>query len=268
MLSSTVCRHDHFLTDWYRSFAELTNFPVEVSPANPQGYRKVWEWAAILETLRARDMLTPGRVGMGFACGTEPLPAIMASHGVRVVATDLDLDLVDSGWVETNQHASNLDALYRTEMLEREVFDERVSFQPADMRDLPKMEEQFDFVWSSCAFEHLGTLSNGLDFVVNAMDLVKPGGIAVHTTEFNIVSNDETVTEGYNVLYRKRDFEELDARLRRKCCGLEAMDYDLGHHPNDLLFDKDPYYSVGRVHLKLEVDGYVCTSALLVIRKA
>jgi hypothetical protein len=65
--------------------------------------------------------------------------------------------------------------------------------------------------------------------VVNAMDLLKPGSTAIHTTEFNLSSNDETLTSGSNDIYRRRDIEALDHRLRKIRCGLEHVDYDGGN---------------------------------------
>ena len=38
---------------------------------------------------------------------------------------------------------------------------------------------QFDFVWSACAFEHLGSILNGLEFVVNSVKCLKPGGVVL-----------------------------------------------------------------------------------------
>ena len=73
----------------------------------------------------------------------------------------------------------------------------------------------FDFTWSSCAFEHLGNLAAGCDFVVEQMRCLAPGGVAVHTTELNVSSDDRTVESGATVLYRRRDIEDLAARLRR-----------------------------------------------------
>lgn len=265
-----MCRYEHFQTDWYQHFATLIGFPADVRIDNPQGYRKMWEWAAILQVLEQRGLLAPGRSGLGFAVGQEPLPSFMASRGVRVLATDLDVDSVDPAWVKTSQHAGNLDALYHERLVDRSTFDRLITFASADMNDLASMRGQYDFLWSSCAFEHLGTIEHGLAFVENAMHLLKPGGLAIHTTEYNIVSNDDTVAEGSNCLFRRRDFEALDGRLRKIDCGLEAIDYDAGTHPFDLLYDRPPYNQPGsgRVHIKLELEGYVCTSLLLIAHKA
>lgn len=135
------------------------------------------------------------------------------------------------------------------------------------MTDLSDISGEYDFLWSSCAFEHLGTLDGGLDFVVSAMRLLKPGGIAVHTTEFNVSSNNDTLAEGPDCLYRRRDFENLDYRLRRIGCGLDPIDYFAGTDPNDLRFDRAPFFQRGNVHIKLEIGGFVCTSILLAARK-
>jgi hypothetical protein len=267
VLCPTVCRYEHFLTDWYAKWAGMLGFPIEVSPDNPQGYRKVWEWAAILETLEQRGLLTPDTRALGFAVGLEPLPSIFASRGVMVTATDLMAEQVDPAWIATAQHASSLDSLFHDGLVDRPTFDNLVSFSPADMKDLSGMTGEYDFLWSSCAFEHLGTLDDGLSFVENAMSLLKPGGYAIHTTELNVASNEDTVFEGTSCIYRRRDLEELDHRLRRIGCGLEEIDYNPGAHPYDLLYDVPPYYQGGRVHIKLELDGHICTSVLLVARK-
>jgi hypothetical protein len=91
-----------------------------------------------------------------------------------------------------------------------------VNFRPVDMRDLRlPWDETFDFLWSSCSLEHLGSLEAGMDFVKQSTDLLKPGGVAVYTTEFNVSSNDETLTSGPLVVYRKRDVEKLDYNFGR-----------------------------------------------------
>ena len=38
-------------------------------------------------------------------------------------------------------------------------------------------------------------------FIEGAMNLLKPGGIAVHTTEYNVSSNEETIMEGNDVIF-------------------------------------------------------------------
>jgi hypothetical protein len=188
---------------------------------------------------------------------------------VEVLATDIGADAPDAQhWAEINAHAASRDSLFRHEMLDRATFERLVRFRPADMRDLSGLPAGgFDFVWSSCALEHLGSLRHGMDFVLAAMALLKPGGWAVHTTEYNVASNSATIVEGPSVIYRRLDIEALEHRLRRAGCGLERVDFDAGSEPADLDFDEFPYFTRGRHHIKLLLDGHITTSMMLVIRK-
>jgi 2-polyprenyl-3-methyl-5-hydroxy-6-metoxy-1,4-benzoquinol methylase len=267
-LRPSVCRYEHFLTEWYAKWATRLAYPVEVVAGPVVSYRKVWEFAAILETLEQNGLLCAGKKGLGFAVGREPLPSIMAAAGVDIVATDLMPDRVSSNWTETSQHATGLDAIHYEWLIDRATFEQRVRFEHADMTDLSTLSGEYDFLWSSCALEHLGTLDRGLDFVVAAMRLLKPGGLAVHTTEFNVSSNDATIAEGNDCIYRRRDIQQLDGRLRLIGCGLEPIDFEPGTHHHDLAFDRAPYYHSGYAHIKLEIAGFICTSMLMVARKA
>lgn len=268
MLRSAICRYDHFNTDWYRDAGLALGIPPGVSSDVHVSYRKNWEWCAIYEALSSRGMLTEGRSGIGFAVGTEPLASAMASRGARILATDLHIEQSNERWSETGQHATSLDALWHPDLVSEREFKDRVSFQFADMNDLDAFEdESFDFTWSSCALEHIGDLDAGLNFVVNAMRLLKPGGVAAHTTEYNLSSNDSTILRG-DCIYRRRDIEQLDYMLRPHKCGLEPVDFDAGTHTYDLDYDAPPYSTTKSRHLKLLLHGYVCTSMLLVVRKA
>jgi SAM-dependent methyltransferase len=271
MLISSVCRYEHFLTDWYQRWApRLALDRPDIDPSNPTAIvqRKAWEWCAIAQALEERGMLSPGKTGCGFAVGTEPLPSAFAARGVRIVATDQPIETGTSIWAEGNQHAASLEALHHPDLVDLASFQQRVRFRPVDMRDLAlPWDETFDFVWSSCSFEHLGTLEAGMNFVLRAMDLVKPGGYAVHTTEFNLSSNLDTIEEGPNVIYRQQDLERLDGRLRSHSCGLSRLDLYGGDHRYDIEFDYPPYGAHGRKHVKLLLHGYVATSVMIIVRK-
>ena len=53
-------------------------------------HRKQWEFVFIVSSLEKLGMLTPGKRGLVFAAGTEPLISYFASLGVEIVATDMD----------------------------------------------------------------------------------------------------------------------------------------------------------------------------------
>lgn len=259
-----VCRYEHFLSDWYSRQAKTLNFDPAVTEA-PHSYRKLWEWAAITEVLDAAGLLRPGRKGLGFAVGTEVLPAVFAARGPNILATDL---AHGGAWAESGQHAANLEALFFPEHISSDDFHSRVSFQHADMNNIEDFpSEEFDFVWSSCAIEHVGSLEQAMQFVKNSMRLLRPGGISVHTTEYNCSSNEQTVEVGENVIFRRKDIERLGDELRFQRCGMKRPDFECGVHPFDLDFDEPPYFQAGRKHIKLLIDGFVSTSFLIVAHK-
>jgi 2-polyprenyl-3-methyl-5-hydroxy-6-metoxy-1,4-benzoquinol methylase len=159
-------------------------------------HRKDWEWVYIVRSLEKNGMLTSGRSALGFGCGNEPMPRALASYGVNIIATDLpDNEAMARGW-DSMAIQSDL-ANLRTAFLDMNAIDDRY------------LKGEFDFVWSSCSLEHLGTLDKGIEFVVNSLKCIKPGGLAVHTTEFNLTSNRYTVRSGPIVAYRERDILRL-----------------------------------------------------------
>ncbi len=154
---------------------------------SPALNRKQWEWIYILEVLNQHGMLVDGMRGLGFGCGKEPMVALMAKMGAKIVATDLaSEDAAKSGWIAGNQHASILEDLNQNGLCPPEIFGERVTFQSCDMNNITSDLRGFDFLWSSCSLEHLGSLQHGLTFIENSLNCLRPGGIAVHTTEFNL----------------------------------------------------------------------------------
>jgi SAM-dependent methyltransferase len=181
------------------------------------------------------------------------------------VATDLAEEAVEGEWVATGQHATSMEVLNKRGVCPDELFRERVSLRYADMRNIPGDLRDFDFVWSACALEHLGSLRLGEQFVYKSLRCLKPGGVAVHTTEYNCSSNVFTKREGGTVIYRKRDIRRIGSQLKKK--GYEvSLDFSRGNLPADRVVDKPPYDH--KVHLKLEVDGFVATSFGLIIKKA
>jgi hypothetical protein len=229
-------------------------------------HRKFWEFAYIMQVLEERDLLREGRRGVGFGVGREPLPAAMAARGVQVLATDAPLDSqIEAAWARSGQHADSLAALNASGLCDAALFAERVRFRAVDMNAVPADLRGFDFCWSSCAFEHLGDIERGLRFVERSLDCVVPGGVSVHTTEFNLSSDTDTVRRGTTVIFRRRDFERLFERLRRQGHHVEAT-YHPGNGDLDRYVDVPPYRQ--DPHLKLLIKRYVCTSFGLTVTKS
>lgn len=228
--------------------------------------RKVWEFCYILQALEQAGLLASGYRGLGFGVGKEPLPSVMAATGCQVLATDLDDEQAKSaGWKETDAHAGALDDLLWPELVDKEKFRGLVQHQSCDMNDITDSLRGFDFCWSCCAFEHLGNIQKGIAFVESSLRTLKPGGLAVHTTEFNCTSNTETVSEGGTVLFRRRDIEEIARRLRESGHSIQTS-FFVGNTEIDHHIDAPPYRL--DKNLKIALGMYVTTSYGLIIRKS
>lgn len=230
-------------------------------------HRKDWEHAFIVHHLRRAGVLQPNIRGLGFGVGTERLPAYFASLGASIVATDAPRDLSEGeGWSATGQFSTSLDRLRFPDLIGTAEFDARVEFKPCDMNAIPPELHGFDFNWSSCCFEHLGSIEAGLAFIVNSVEhTLRVGGIACHTTEFNLSSDDETVSSGHTVLFRHRDFMRLADTLRERGHTLLPFTVAPISHHLDGYVDMPPYREIP--HLKLQLQNHVTTSAGLVVRR-
>ncbi|MBK3820718.1 methyltransferase domain-containing protein [Paraburkholderia aspalathi] len=259
-IASQLCTASQCVDVRYRHWCKKMKSPARLA-------RKQWEFVYALEALAQAGMLAPGKRGLGFGCGGEPLSAVMAKHGCEIVATDLQTtEAAAKGWVATNEHAAPLEALNSYGISEPRRFAERVSFEFADMNAIPdKFTGGFDFVWSCCAFEHLGSIRHGLDFVKNSARCLKSGGVAVHTTEFNLSSNDTTLEDPGCVIFRRRDMELLRDELEADGYLVAPFNFNAGSQPVDHHIDAPPYSS--SPHLKIKLDNYVATSIGLIVTK-
>lgn len=271
-LRSCLCRFDHFGEPWFAEWSrlgalgDLGRFAGFGRCEAVKFHRKTWEYVAIAQALQERECLAPGKRGLGFAVGAEPLVSLFASFGPKIVATDWKETSAANGWAATGQYTGAKEGLWMDRLVEKEKFDANVEFENVDMRNPATYPKgKFDFIWSACAFEHLGTLEAGLAFVEASSKLLAPGGIAVHTTEFNVSSNTKTLTSGSFVLYRRQDMDRLSSALARDGFTLLPFDFNSGNHQHDVEPDFEPWYRNGREHVKLLLGGYVATSAILVI---
>lgn len=256
---SELCKAKDFQQDWFARWCQELG-------ETPKYHRKQWEYVYILQALWERGCISKGKRGIGFAVGTEPLPSVFAKYGCDILATDILPEKGEQmGWTTANQLCTGVDSLYKCDICDEETFNQRVEYMPVDMNDIPSDLRHFDFNWSSCSFEHLGTIEKGKQFLRNQLKTLKPGGWAVHTTEFNISSNDETQDNNPTVVFRMRDIEAIAGELRREGHWVEELDYSLGGLPQDFAVDIYPHQQ--KVHLKLQVGSFVVTSIGLIIRK-
>jgi hypothetical protein len=227
-------------------------------------HRKLWEWCYILEALESSGAIGPGARGVGFGVGREPIASYLVTQGCRVTVTDLPSGAAEAGhWMGAAQWAADLDATRDEKLCSPEEFAANAEFRPVDMRSIPSDLRGYDFSWSSCAFEHLGTLRAGAEFIHRQMEVLRPGGVAVHTTELNVCCNWATIDEGETVLYRRRDLERLQRDLAKDGHSM-SINLTLGDRPEDRHVDTEPW---SNVHLNRRMDGYVITSFGMTVRK-
>jgi SAM-dependent methyltransferase len=229
-------------------------------------HRKDWEFGFICQALDERGLLKSGKRGLGFAVGREAMPSLFAAMGCEILATDLDPGSAkESGWMDAHQHCGDLEQLNQSGLCDPGIFRQRARFQFADMRNIPLEFQDFDFLWSSCSMEHLGSIAQGERFLYDSLQCLKPGGVAVHTTEYNVSSNEATLDSGGTVLFRRRDLERMAERLRSQGHSIET-DFTLGNGKADTFVQKPPY--THDIHLRLQIGDFVANSFGLIVRKS
>jgi SAM-dependent methyltransferase len=275
-LTSKASTQDDIESDWFVYWCQQIN-------AAPTYHRKLWEFAFALQVLYDHDLLRADAMGIGFGCGEEPLPSYFASKGIYSTVTDLEpARVAELGWAKSEQHAKSRDSVYYDDIVTKDVFDKFVRHEFVDMNAIQKFETEYDFCWSICAMEHLGDIERGLRFVENAMAVLRPGGVAVHTTEFNFAEEEgATLDRGPTVLFQRSHFEKLVERLTASGHRVLAPDFSIGSQILDKFVDIPPY-SVAEgglfqqkiwrsgecaAHLKLSVAGIPATCFGIVVIK-
>lgn len=164
------------------------------------------------------------------------------------------------------QHAASLAQLYQAShwLMDETAFKRLVDFEIVDMNQVPQDHfGAYDFVWSSCALEHLGSLEVGLIFIENSEKCLKLGGVAVHTTEFNLSSKDVTMEHEQCCIYTERDMRNLIVRLEQSGFQVAPLNLNIGDGNVDHVVDTPPFSN--SPHLKLELSGHVSTSIGLIV---
>ncbi|MBX7187295.1 MAG: class I SAM-dependent methyltransferase [Vicinamibacteria bacterium] len=264
---------DDLESDWVAYWCSQLKVPVVF-------HRKLWELAYVLQACRESGMMRASARGLGFGCGQDPLASYFAGRDLKITATDLPLDRVQSaGWEQSGQHASALDSTHKPYLVSRDQFEKNVRLRHVDMNDIPPDLADFDFCWSVCALEHLGSIEKGLRFVENSLATLRPGGLSVHTTEFNFADDAQTIDEHPTVLFQKRHFQDLKERLGSAGHVVAPLDFDVGSKPLDRFIDLPPFrhdwpaslreqWGAGEAHIKLSVHGFPVTCFGIIVRKS
>lgn len=263
MLTSRLCSAVEFNEEWFVNYVEKFH-------CNLGYHRKLWEICAIAKAVD--DYIIGERVrAIGFGVGVEYLPSYFANTFKQIIATDLPMESEKAKlWKDGLQHSNKLQEIFYEKVFKGDYnkFSDKVVFDGLDMNNIPEkyLDESFDLSWSSCTFEHLGSVKLGTDFIKNQMRCLKKGGYAIHTTEFNCdFSDTKTFQDGDTVLFNKSDIDKLIYELRELgYCPLEPI-YYLGDEPQDKFIDIPPYSK--NCHLKLKLAQYTTTSIILIVKK-
>lgn len=258
-LQHSTCSAADMLHPRYAEISKMLHHP-------PVFHRKLWEWVYIVHKLIKSHVIGEGKRGLVFGVGRENLPALFASMGASIVATDAPPEIgIAAGWNISGEYANSLEQLRFSNMVSDKIFDEKVSHRYCDMTKIDDDLIDFDFTWSSCCFEHLGSLEAGIQFVVDSVKTLKVGGVACHTTEFNLSSDEQTLEMGGTVIYRRRDILDLIERLRALGHEVESFSLAPDSHYIDGYVDVPPY--THNPHLRLQLDQFVTTSVGIFVRK-
>ncbi len=234
----------------------------------PPGHleRKLWEWCFILKAARQYGKLVPAVEALGFGVGSEPIPAALAQHGVRVLATDRGHD--ESGlWAASGQHMESMRSLSRPHLVSEPELERLVRIRYVDMNDMPDDLGTFDLIWSSCSIEHLGSPQAGIAFVLRSLEHLRPGGLAVHTTELELTRRSTTADYGELAVYRIEDLEHLGELVRTRGFDMPANWYVAMDAPEDRWISFGWFPENDVAHLKLVIGDSVSTSVGLLIAK-
>ncbi|MEK7621057.1 MAG: methyltransferase domain-containing protein [Patescibacteria group bacterium] len=266
MINSHSLVFSDFDTKWYKHWAK----ELKQDKDNLGGMRlrsnKFWQNAIMAQILYERGMLNPDRRGLGFGVGQERLPALFANRGVKITATDQDFTHAKAKHWSKNELAKNALSLNKLGIADQDAFIKNVSFEAADMTKIPeKYNDRYDFVWSNCALGHLGSINKGISFLLDSARCLKPGGYALHTTELNVLKNDETLDAGDTVIFTPKDIYMLSKLLSQEGYKMKPLKLNFGNSKKDNKITMHPEY--GNDYSKIHLRGHLLTQVVLIIHK-
>jgi ubiquinone/menaquinone biosynthesis C-methylase UbiE len=154
--------------------------------------RKIWEKSAVLYAVRSLGFLDRKMKGLGIGVGTESLPFFFSRFCEKIVGIDrYESKVWESAGMSVEDAYENPPVPYDRD---------RLVFLDCDMRSLDFQDEEFDFIWSVSAVEHVDTTDEYVKTFLEMSRVLKPGGVAFITTEWNLVPRNPVYTRGLIVL--------------------------------------------------------------------
>lgn len=247
------------LSPWLAYWARELDAPV-------RAHRKLWEYAVVLQAFYEAGVLKAGSRALGFGVGDEPLPSYMASLGMQVVASDMP-------------GVTDPEAIFQARFLTREAFEAQVEVSDIHFGKLGDSSlRDFDACWSCSVVGVLGAGYIAEEAMIKSMDVLRPGGVAVHLMEFAFAP--DVPEERDDIFFPRTFFESLERGLNGRGHKVRPVSFDLGAHPLDAYIDTPDLYLDGAQalqdlwrfepeapHLKVAVDDVMTTSFALIVTR-
>lgn len=184
-------------------------------------HRKQWEFAKIFQALQKHGLLQEDKIGLSVGGGNERILYSIANHVKKLIVTDLYS-------TETMWDCAKTDDPDTFIKMNKpfEVDDSRITAIPMDMRKLYFGDNTFDFCYSSCAIEHIGTFDDFVQHFNEVNRCLKEGGYYIFTTEFHF--GEETIESPNNYIFSPEYLEKIIAASSLSL--VEQPDFNLTNH--------------------------------------
>jgi hypothetical protein len=216
-------------------------------------HRKDWENAAVIETIQSSGCYGHGKRGIGFGVGDEILSELFVTDGCQITATDL----LGDDWGTTH---NGMNRLRGKQNIDVRIVD--MNWLRGESHRQAVESEAYDFSWSVCSADHCGSVWLTKRFLLNQMNVLRPGGIAVHTAEYS--TDGRMPRQGGTSFMTAHDVMDLQSLAYRAGYEMAPVDWFFGDTFEDHIVD---YQGDGAVHIKSGTENSWATCVLFALRK-
>lgn len=186
--------------DWFDE--EIQNVILNELREPVRLHRKQWEFAMIFLALQKLGLLSDDKTGLSVGGGNERVLYSVARNVKKLFVTDLYSDETVWDCARTGDPDDFIKAHKPFE-----VDDSKIKALRMDMRNLDFEDNTFDFCYSSCAIEHIGTCEDFIQHFNEVNRCLKEGGYYVFTTEFHF--GNETIENPNNYIFSPEYLEKM-----------------------------------------------------------
>ncbi|GMR25066.1 MAG: hypothetical protein BMS9Abin39_0342 [Ignavibacteria bacterium] len=191
--------------DWFDT--ELNSIILNELKEPPRFHRKQWEFAMIFLALKKLGCLNDNMTGLSLGGGNERVLYSIAQHINKLTVTDLYDEETTWDCAKTNDPDEYIKASKPFD-----VDDSKIKALRMDMRYLHFEDNTFDFCYSSCAFEHIGTFDDFVQHLDEVYRVLKENGVYVFTTELQIGSN--TIEDPHNYVFSPSYLNDIFRKIK------------------------------------------------------